>query len=133
MRARIALATIAVFIAATSMRCFGVSPLVRTPGYAQKWVTYSPMPEYPRAARAHHITGAGVFVMRVEIRTGRVKRVIVAHSTGNSLLDSTASKALSEWRFKPGALPSIKELWPNRPDPFAAEDSFIKIPIRFTM
>ena len=133
MRAHIVAATIGALLVATNMRCFALSPVVRTPGYAQKWVTRSPMPEYPLAARAQYITGAGIFVLRVEIKSGRVKEVIVARSTGHGLLDSAASKTLREWRFKPGALPSIKEISPERQDPFATEDSFIKVPVSFTM
>jgi TonB family protein len=93
---------------------------------------HSPAPKYPTDAQARHITGAGVFVLRVQIRTGRVKEVVVARSTGHSTLDDAASRALIQWRFKPGVLPPIKEILPNLQDPFATEDSLIKIPVSFT-
>jgi TonB family protein len=116
-----------------SLCCVALSPVVRSPGYAQRWVMRSPMPEYPIEARAHHITGSGIFVLRVQIKSGRVKEVIVARSSGHAILDEAAAKALRDWQFKPNTLSSIKEILPKRQDPFATEDSFIKVPISFTM
>ena len=132
MRAHIAAATAGALFIATNIQCLALSPVVLTPGYAQRWVTRSSMPEYPLAAQAHHISGSGIFVLRVQIKSGRVKEVIVGRSTGHAVLDSAAVKTLREWRFKPGVLPSIKETLPKRQDPFATEDSFIKVPISFT-
>jgi protein TonB len=90
------------------------------------------MPEYPIEARAHHITGSGIFVLQVQIKSGRVKEVIIARSTGHAILDNAAVKTLREWQFKPSTLPSSKEIFKGQ-NPFAAEDSVIKVPITFTM
>jgi TonB family protein len=92
------------------------------------------MPEYPLEARQRHATGAGIFVLRVQVKSGRVKEVEVARSTGHAILDAAAVKALKKWRFKPGApLGLIKDILPDRKDPFAAEDSLIKAPVSFDM
>ena len=72
-------------------------------------------------------------MVRVQIKSGRVKEVVVARSTGSQILDSAATAALSKWRFKAGVLPPIKEILPKRQDPFASEDSLIKVPVHFTM
>jgi TonB family protein len=114
-------------------RALALSPVVKIPGYAQRWVVKSLTPEYPSSARTQHITGSGIFVLRVQIKTGVVKEVVVARSTGNGLLDSAATTALGKWRFKPGVLPPIKEILPNREDPFALEDSLIKVPVNFSL
>ena len=94
---------------------------------------YSPRPEYPTVARLYHMSGGGVFVLRVQIRTGLVKDVVIERSTGWTILDYTAKRALKQWRFKPGAsnLPPIKVELPQLKDPFATEDSFVRVPIHF--
>ena len=38
-------------------------------------VIYAPAPVYPSGARARGARGVGVYVMRVEIKTGRVKGI----------------------------------------------------------
>ena len=91
------------------------------------------MPKYPLEALQRHVTGTGIFVLRVQIRTGRVKEVEVARSTGHAILDTAAVDALKQWRFKPGAAPPIKDILPDLRDPLSAEDSLIKVPLSFTM
>ena len=90
---------------------------------------YTVQPQYP--ARASHMKGDGLFVMRVQIRTGLVKDVQIARSTGWPILDASAIRALKQWRFKPGSCPPIKIEQPWRKDPFAAEDSFVKLSVHF--
>lgn len=80
-----------------------------------------------------HEEGAGVFVFRVEIKTGRVKKVIVARCTGHIDLDAAALKAFQQWKFQPGAVASIKEIFPKSEDPLASEDGLVKVPIDFTI
>src|SRR5262249_54048144 len=94
---------------------------------------YSPRPEYPTVARLYHMSGGGVFILRVEIRTGLVKDVQIERSTGWTILDYTAKRALKQWRFEPGAsnLPPIKVQLPQLKDPFTTEDSFVRVPIHF--
>jgi TonB family protein len=96
-------------------------------------VIYAPRPEFPTESRLYHMSGNGVFVLRVQIRTGRVKDVEVERSTGWSILDSTAKRTLLQWRFRPGAenLPPIARVFPNSKDRFGNEDSLVKVPIHF--
>jgi len=68
----------------------------------------SPRPEYPTVARLYHMSGGGVFVLRVQIRTGLVKDVVIERSTGwtnSGLHCKTRSQAmaLQTWRIKPAA------------------------------
>ncbi len=100
---------------------------------AQRIVTSTPQPDYPYEARRHWIEGHGLFVLRVQIRTGLVKTVMVERSTGSPLLDNAAVAALKRWRFKAGALRPISVQDPSRKDPFAKQDSFVGIPVNFSM
>jgi TonB family protein len=58
--------------------------------------------EYPFEARRSRITGQGVLVGDVDIRTGIVRSVRMEKSTGSRALDQAALSAFSQWRFKPG-------------------------------
>ena len=96
-------------------------------------VISTPRPEYPFEARLHWVEGSGSFLLRVQIRTGLVKTVMIEHSTGSQLLDSSAVTALKAWRFKPGVLRPINVELPKRKDPLAKEDSFVRVPVNFVM
>jgi TonB family protein len=78
-------------------------------------------------------TGSGLFRLRVDIKTGRVKEITTLGSTGNAVLDIAAIQTLREWRFKPGVLPSIRQIYPRTTEPHADVDCFIRIPISFTL
>jgi TonB family protein len=95
--------------------------------------TFEPAPDYPFAARANHITGSGVFVLRIQIKTGAVKQVIVARSTGSALLDNAATQALIKWRFKPGAVPYVEIHSIRLVPPQTKGETFAKVPVTFTM
>ena len=90
-------------------------------------VVYAPTPRHP----APGLSGAGIFVLRVNIKTGQVKEVEVARSTGARVLDEEAVRVLKQWRFKPGLLPPIKDFLPKLKDPHELEDSFVKVPVSF--
>ena len=98
---------------------------------AAKSLEYAPKPDYPPEARARHLTGSGIFIIRVHVKTGRVAKVLVARSTGHAILDSAGVRAFSQWRFKPGALQPIGVIAPWRHDPFGKEDALLKIPLIF--
>jgi TonB family protein len=104
---------------------------------AAKVVEYSPKPDYPVEARAHHLTGSGMFIIIVHPNTGRVTEVRIARSTGYSILDQAATRAFSQWRFKPDGLKHLAELAPWRHDRIAKTirngDVPLKIPCDFTM
>ena len=75
----------------------------------------APRPEYPYEARSRHITGSGVCLVTVDAGSGNVTDASMAHSTGNPILDNSATSAFRRWRFKPGTV------------------SKVRIPITFTM
>lgn len=60
--------------------------------------------KYPIEARRAGISGRGVFEMRIDPRTGRVKGVRVVQSTGSQMLDWTVVYSFNRWRFKPGVI-----------------------------
>jgi TonB family protein len=93
----------------------------------------TPPPQYPYAARFYRIEGRGIFAVRVQISTGRVKEVKILTSTNSKLLDQSSVAALWHWRFRPGALPSIRHFAPRSKDPFADQDARFKVPIAFVM
>ena len=97
----------------------------------KRWTIATPKPEYPVQARAHHVTGEGMFMMRVQRKSGRVKNVEIIHATGSKMLDDAAIQGLYRWRFKPGVLPSIRYYHPKTKDPFAEEDLLLSVPIGF--
>ena len=121
------LAASSVFIASAAQS----APTPRTPKLA--YAVFSPQPDYPHVAWVNGWQGTGVFVMRIQIKSGRVKEVSVSRTTGHKDLDAAAIAALKQWRFKPNALPSIRKILPHRVDPFAAEDSLARIPVTFVI
>src|SRR5713101_2653366 len=98
---------------------------------AQELAVYTPQPQYPPEALARHTSGSGAFILRVHVKTGRVVSVQVSQSTGSSLLDAAAMRALAQWQFKPNALTPIGVISPWRHDPFGKEDALLKVPITF--
>src|SRR6266480_909019 len=119
-----------IWFAALMLTCAysGASAYIVTEQQAKKMVISTPSPVYPFEARRHWIEGSGLFLLRVQVRTGLVKTVSIERSTGSQLLDSAAVAALKRWRFKPGVLPPISLESPKRKDALAREDSFVHIP-----
>ena len=76
-----------------------------TPRFARPRVISNPAPRYPyeaRMLRSGPTTGSGKF--RVTFGTnGLVRNVQTVESTGQSVLDQAAIKALQAWRAEPGA------------------------------
>jgi TonB family protein len=68
---------------------------------------YAPSPEYPVEARAKHWTGTGRFLVSVDVDNGLVNGVRTIRSTGHSILDKAAEKALYRWKFPHGVLSMI--------------------------
>jgi TonB family protein len=63
---------------------------------------YAPLPEYPAEARVKHWTGTGLFLVKADTDAGMVNGVRTIRSTGHSILDKAAEKALYRWKFPPG-------------------------------
>jgi TonB family protein len=90
---------------------------------------FAPTPVKPFAAR--NVTGDGRFLLRIDIKKGDVKQVIIRQSTGDQRLDDAAVKALSTWRVKPGAL-HHEETSIRVSPPLAADEALAEIPITFS-
>ncbi|HEY4273354.1 MAG TPA: TonB family protein [Candidatus Udaeobacter sp.] len=65
---------------------------------------YAPLPEYPVEARAKHWTGSGLFMISADVDNGSVNGVNTVRSTGHSILDKAAERALYRWKFPHGVL-----------------------------
>jgi TonB family protein len=130
-----ALLTSLIVIVCTTARAdrFSLEQLNAIGQEATKFLVYAPKPDYPIDARARHITGSGIVVIRIHVKTGRVVEARVWRSTGHAILDQAAIRAFSQWRFKPGALKPIDEISPWRHDPFGKEDALLTIPVNFVM
>ena len=98
-----------------------------------EWAVYTPDPAYPHVAWLNGWQGTGVFVMRIQIKSGLVKEVHVQRSTGHKDLDAAAISALKQWRFKPNVLPPITKILPHSTDRLAAEDSLARTPMTFVI
>ena len=89
---------------------------------------FAPKPVKPFAAR--HISGTGRFLLRIDIKKGDVKQVIMRQSSGDPRLDEASVKALSRWRVKGGVL-HHEEPHIRVSPPLAADEALVEIPITF--
>jgi len=69
-----------------------------------KWVD----PEYPPSLYRTGVTGRGVFLLKIDPKTGDVTEVKVLKSTGYRILNELAAKAFLQCKFKPGGRTQIK-------------------------
>jgi TonB family protein len=130
MTARLIVAVVAACgIAATSLA--KPKAVLSVPAKMSELVVYGPLPEYPDEFRRRRIGGSGVFLLRVQIKTGEVTQVLVAQSTGAAPLDAFAVKAFRKWRFKPGVLPYHKITSFRMSPPQTAGEAIVKVPLRF--
>jgi TonB family protein len=65
---------------------------------------YAPRPNYPYEARAHHLQGSGIVILKVDPATGNVTNAEMAASTGIPMLDDAAISTFRRWRFITGAV-----------------------------
>ena len=100
---------------------------------ARQWAIAMPKPVYPESARQSGITGSGLFKLYVHVKTGSVKSVKIWRSTGNRALDAAAIWALLQWRFKPGVLPTMRQLYPPSKEADADVNACVGIPISFVL
>jgi TonB family protein len=91
----------------------------------------APTPEYPDDFQRRRIGGTGVFLLRVQIKSGRVSQVLIGQSTGAPPLDAFAVKALRAWRFKPGAVPYRKITSVRMSPPQTEGETLVKVPVMF--
>src|SRR3954468_16560823 len=58
-------------------------------------------PSYPDEAKRNFWTGRGVFELKFDYTSGRVREVHVVKSTGHGIFDAYAIAALKRWKAKP--------------------------------
>ena len=61
----------------------------------------NPKPVYPRSAIRRNYEGTVILLVEV-LRDGTVREVQILESSGHTILDRSALKAVRRWRFKPG-------------------------------
>lgn len=76
--------------------------------------TDKPQATYPLQDRISRHEGTSVLVGHVT-NDGRVERILLEKSSGSRLMDESAAKAFSKWKFKPG------------------QEGYIRLPIQFQL
>ncbi len=79
-----------------------------------------PKPRYPRAAIRRRLEGRVVLLVHVD-REGRPIEIAIAESSGRTMFDRAAERAVRKWRFIPA-----------KRDGVAVEDT-LRVPIRFSL
>jgi TonB family protein len=92
---------LAVLLGISNVAVYGQTPgsITNTPGVGA--AINEPRPPYPEFARKHGFGGSGVFVLHVDVNTGRVRHVEIEQSTGVPLLDRSAVTTFERWKFRP--------------------------------
>jgi TonB family protein len=65
-------------------------------------------PEYPRSAANYALRGKGLFLLKVNPKTGEVDEVKVLKSTGHVFLNELSAKAFLQWKFQPGVVTQVQ-------------------------
>lgn len=108
------------------------SGVVGLPPNVERLVVRAFSPDYPVEARRLRCGGTGIYLLRVQIKSGAVTQVLVGRSAGDSSLDRAAVKALLRWRFKPGAFPYRKITSVPLSPPQTEAETLVKLPMTFT-
>jgi TonB family protein len=112
--------------------CFAATPAPATRDrVAMDRVIEAPKPQDPYEGQRRRPHGTGAFLLRTIIQSGRVTQVIVGQSTGDTLLDGAAVKALRQWRFKPGVLVHRDIHKPRLNPPISKEECLVLVPVTF--
>ncbi len=102
---KITIAAIAVFhLVAFSTQAVEVEVNVGRPPGVINFV----YPEYPPKFAPYAWSGKGLFLLKVNSKTGIVDEVKVLRSTGHVLLNEFSVKAFFQWRFQPGGLAEVQ-------------------------
>lgn len=80
----------------------------------------NPAPAYPEAARRRGYQGTVMLLAHVD-KSGMPVRINIEHSSGHTLLDAAALKAVKTWRFSPARLGDMPI------------DSTVRVPIKFNL
>lgn len=65
-------------------------------------------PEYPAKFATYAWSGKGLFLLKINPKTGEVDEVKVLKSTGHVLLNEVSAKAFFQWRFQPGGATQVQ-------------------------
>ena len=65
-------------------------------------------PDYPYEARRRRLTGSGIFELKFDYESGRLREIHVVQSTGHQLLDGNAIATLKLWKAKPHSVHTIR-------------------------
>jgi len=65
-------------------------------------------PQYPAKFAPYAWSGKGVFLLKVNPRTGDVEEVKVLKTTGHVLLNEMSAKAFFQWKFQPGGATQVQ-------------------------
>ena len=76
-------------------------------GHPPGVITYV-YPEYPAKFAPYAWSGKGLFLLKVNPKTGEVDEVKVLKTTGHVLLNELAAKAFFQWRFQPGGAAQVQ-------------------------
>jgi hypothetical protein len=81
----------------------------------QQAVLATPFPQFSFKLRWSRISGKGIFEMRTNLKTGKVKDVHILVSTENSKLDDEIARYCRTWQFKPGMITEARvPMWFGR-------------------
>jgi len=123
---------LAIVVAASFAHGAFASGIVAVPPNVQRLVVRAFAPDYPAQARRLGRGGTGIYLLRVQIKSGFVTQVLVGRSAGDSSLDRAAVKALLRWRFKSGAFPYRKITSVPLSPPQTEKETLVKLPMTFT-
>ncbi|MGI9088004.1 MAG: TonB family protein [Chthoniobacterales bacterium] len=82
----------------------GEVPKLFTVEEAAQVLRYAVRPEYSYDARRTKASGTGLFELRFDYETGRLKAIDIVQSSGSRILDHDAINGLKEWKAKPHSI-----------------------------
>ena len=83
-------------------------PMTLEAAQAKELLVYTAQPSPPYAARRSRLSGLGIFDLKFDYETGRLREINIVKSTGHSMLDGRAIGALKLWRAKPRSIHSLR-------------------------
>ena len=104
MRFKIAVTIIALQWASLSSHAVSIDVYVGRPPGVIKCV----YPEYPAKFAPYAWSGKGLYLLKVNPRTGDVEEVKVLKTTSHVLLNEMAAKAFFQWKFQPGGATQVQ-------------------------
>ena len=103
-RFKIAVTIIALQWASLSSHAVSIDVYVGRPPGVIKCV----YPEYPAKFAPYAWSGKGLFLLKINPRTGDVEEVKVLKTTSHVLLNEMAAKAFFQWKFQPGGATQVQ-------------------------